>query len=100
MHSFYLCLIHTQQAQFYFAGQSRYIGVFANAREAAFAYRTVYKLLETTRRSQTTNPKDNKELFDRARLEAHHAVDQARENNAFEESHSEEFEVGQEHGNE
>jgi hypothetical protein len=68
-----------QQAQFYFAGQSRYIGVFQSAYDAAAAYEIVRERLDQARKRDTkgisTLTKEARsELFDDARRAAHDGV--------------------------
>jgi hypothetical protein len=68
-----------QQAQFYFAGQSRYIGVFQSAYDAAAAYEIVRERLDTARRkdsrgNSTLTKEARSQLFDDARRAAHEGV--------------------------
>lgn len=85
----YVCLLvfHLlQQAQFYFAGQSRYIGVFQSAYDAAAAYEIVRELLEQarkrdTRGTSTLTKEDRSQLFDDARRAAHEGVFENKEDN-------------------
>jgi hypothetical protein len=69
----------SQQAQFYFAGQSRYIGVFQSAYDAAAAYEIVRERLDTARKkdsrgNSTLTKEARSQLFDDARRAAHEGV--------------------------
>ena len=70
------------QAQFYFDGQSRYIGVFDGSYPAALAYECVHRLLATYRdltrkaysKDTLLDKQEVKKLFDCARMAATSAV--------------------------
>lgn len=62
------------QAQLYFNGRSRYIGVFDNARCAAFAYRIVHQRLRHDKYHFLSSDVAT-EVFAKVRIEANDAVD-------------------------
>ena len=81
--SFYCCL---QQAQTYFAGQSRYVGVYDTSRLAARAYVVVQEYLRKYRENRTANKETPKEelakIFASARKAADDAVQEMRKEDA------------------
>jgi hypothetical protein len=77
-----------QQAQFYFAGQSRYIGVFQSAYDAAAAYEIVRERLDQARKrdsrgNSTLTKEARSQLFDDARRAAHEGVFENKEDNEY-----------------
>ena len=60
-----------QQAQFYYSGQSRYIGIFTSQEKAAEAYEIVRKTLKSDVQLEAPTPK---EAFEIARKRAYEAV--------------------------
>jgi len=71
------------QAQFYFDGQSRYIGVFDGSHQAALAYECVHRLLAGYRElsrlkkpfaEKVLSKEETRKLFDNARLASVRAV--------------------------
>lgn len=79
-----------QQAQTYFAGQSRYIGVYENSVLASKAYEVVQDYLSEFR-SASKLPKDTPReelaaIFGQARIAAEQAVTALKENGGFKKS--------------
>jgi hypothetical protein len=75
----FFLIFRPQQAQFYFAGQSRYIGVFQSAYDAAAAYEIVRERLDQARKrdsrgNSTLTKEARSQLFDDARRAAHEGV--------------------------
>lgn len=67
----------TQQAQFYFSGKSRYIGVFESKKEAFLAYEVVYQMLLPFRKKVLNLPDMTRHL-EMARKVAFDEVDKLR----------------------
>ena len=67
-----------QQAQVYFSGQSRYLGVFEDNAEAALAYNMVYEELRTLPRIAHLSREESAALVEKARARAIKAVDEKR----------------------
>lgn len=61
-----LSLLLLQQAQFYYAGQSRYIGIFTSQEKAAQAYEIVRKMLKSDAKPPSTCPREAFEISRRA----------------------------------
>jgi hypothetical protein len=81
-----------QQAQIYFAGQSRYIGVFESAYDAAAAYEIVRERLDQARKRDSRGNSNLTmegrsqlfaQLFDDARLADHGGVFENKEDNEY-----------------
>jgi hypothetical protein len=84
----FLFFLFLQQAQFYFAGQSRYIGVFQSAYDAAAAYEIVRERLDQARKrdsrgNSTLTKEARSQLFDDARRAAHEGVFENKEDNEY-----------------
>lgn len=59
-------MIYLQQAQFYYAGQSRYIGIFTSQEKAAQAYEIVRRMLKTDAEPPADTPREAFEISRKA----------------------------------
>ena len=66
-----------QQAQIYFAGQSRYLGVYKNSIDASVAFQVANSYLTKNIRKVTTKGEEANKIFAEARKSAALAVLQA-----------------------
>ena len=66
-----------QQAQLYYAGKSRYIGVFDSREKAALAYEIAREVLKTDKGNEPTTPEEMEKNVNLARKAAFAGVNES-----------------------